>query len=77
MTKVVPIYPEQMFDVTVEFSYSITYTLPAPHPTEIKRYVEMMLDTDTPDAQQYLNELTTHRSEEEWVIQSITKLEDQ
>jgi hypothetical protein len=77
VNKVVPIYPEQMFDVTVEVHYSITYTFPAPHPTEARRYVEMMLDEDTADAQCFLNELTTHRSEEEWVIQSITKLEEQ
>jgi hypothetical protein len=76
MSNVERIYPEQLFDVTVDFSYSVTYTFHAAHLLEAKRYVEMMLNTDTPDAQLYLDELTTSSTDHEFVVRKPVPLGD-
>ena len=68
MNNIERIYPEQLFDVTVDFSYSMTYTFRAAHSVEAKRYVEMMLNAETPDARLYLDELTTSSTETDFCI---------
>lgn len=76
MSNVERIYPEQLFDVTVDFSYSVTYTFHAAHPLEAKRYVEMMLNADTPDAKLYLDELTTRSTDHDFIIYKPIPLGD-